>query len=211
MNLNTASMRALIKSLISIGSLLGALLVPWSISQAASRGAVAGPWESTEVKRTDATDDGFSVDVYRNIVRSRVLNAFDALNRQDAQPALQLMSDDVRYTFEGQHALGGTRQSRAGVERWFKRLFSLLPSRFTLRSVEVAGWPWRSTAYVVFEDAVTPVVGEPYRNQGVQVIELEWGKAVAIHTYVDTAKIEHALKRLADAGVGEATASPITD
>lgn len=103
------------------------------------------------------------------------------------------MAPDVQYTFEGAHSLGGTRVSRAGVEKWFARLLRLLPGKFTLRSVEVA--PWRSTVYTVFEDVVTPQYGEPYRNHGVQIVELRWGSAVRIHTYVDTAKVEVGARR----------------
>ena len=189
------------------------ILVTPSVSKAAPTGAVAGPWitGSGGEHRVDATQDPASLNIFRNIVRSRVLESFEALSRRDPSVALSLMAEDVRYTFEGEHALGGTRVSRAGVQRWFTRLLALVPGRFTIRSVEVSGWPWRATAYVVFEDFVEPAFGAPYRNQGIQVVELVWGKAVAIHTYVDTAKVIAALKVLAEHGVADAQASPITD
>ncbi len=179
---------------------------------AGAPGAITGPWPpATVTTPVDATDDGLSTDVFRNVVRGKVIHAFEALNRQDAGPVLALMADDVRYTFAGDHALGGTRVSKQGVSTWFDRLFSLLPSQFTIRSVEVVGWPWRSTAYVVFEDSVSPKVGQSYRNQGVQVVEMVWGKAVSIHTFVDTDQVVRALRILAEHGVEEARAAPITD
>ena len=159
----------------------------------------------------DRTSDPFSLDPFRLVVRAKVLRSFERLSEGDPSAALALMRDDVRYTFEGAHALGGTRVSRAGVERWFGRLLRLLPGRFTIRSVDVVGWPWRATVYVVFEDDVCPAVGEPYRNQGVQIVELAWGKAVRIHTYVDTAKVTRALDALAAAGIEEASAAPIAE
>jgi ketosteroid isomerase-like protein len=64
---------------------------------------------------------------------------------------------------------------------------------------------------VVFEDQVRTEHGEPYLNQGVQLIELVWGKAARIHTYVDTAKVARALDALAAHGVAEAHAAPISD
>lgn len=94
---------------------------------------------------------------------------------------------------EGKRVLGRTRVSRAGVEKWFGRLLRLLPGKFTIRSVEVVGGPWRSTVYTVFEDTVAPAFGDPYLNHGVQVVDLEWGAAVRIHTHADTAKVELAL------------------
>lgn len=176
------------------------------------RGAIAGPWPAAVASTpVDTTGDGLSVDIFRNVVRGKVIAAFEALNRRDAKPVLALMADDVRYSFEGDHALGGTRVTKAGVEQWFERLFRLLPSQFTLRSVEVAGWPWRATAYIVFEDRVSPRVGDAYVNRGVQIVEMEWGKAVAIRTFVDTDKVVRALRVLADNGVAEALAAPITD
>lgn len=159
----------------------------------------------------DQTHDAASLDPFRAVVRAKVLHSFARLSEGDPSAALALMRDDVEYTFEGAHALGGTRVSRAGVERWFGRLLRLLPGRFTLRSVEVAGWPWRATVYTVFEDEVHPAVGPAYRNHGVQVVELHWGRAARIHTYVDTAKVAGALHALAAAGVAEAAAPPITD
>ena len=145
----------------------------------------------------DATHDGLSIDVFRAIVRGKVLRSFERLSEGDPSAALAVMAPGVEYTFEGEHALGGTRVSRVGVEKWFGRLIRLLPGRFTIRSVPVGGWPWKATVYTVFEDIVRPAIGEPYLNHGVQVIELRWGTAVRIHTYVDTAKVERALQTLA--------------
>lgn len=158
----------------------------------------------------DGPRDAFSIDPFRLVVRARVRRSFARLSEGDPSAALALMSENVRYTFEGDHALGGTRTSRAGVERWFGRLLRLLPGRFTIRSVDVVGWPWRATVYVVFEDEVRPPVGERYRNHGVQIVELVWGKAARIHTYVDTAKVSRALDVLAAAGIEEAHSAPIT-
>ena len=175
-------------------------------------GAAARGAEGVEqVEKVDETHDGFSLNVYRNVVRGKVIDSFGYLNERDASRALGLMDANVEYTFEGEHSLGGTRVSRAGVEKWFGRLFRLLPGKFTLRSVEVVGGPWRSTVYTVFDDVVTPPFGEPYRNHGVQVVELRWGVAVRIHTYADTAKVQRALSVLAEHGVDEANAPPIIE
>jgi ketosteroid isomerase-like protein len=162
-------------------------------------------------ERVDSTHAGFSLNVFKSIVRGKVLRSFEQLSRGDPSVALALMSPEVEYTFEGAHALGGTRTTRLGVEKWFGRLLRLLPGRFTIRRVEVAGWPWRATVYTTFEDAVSPAYGPPYRNRGVQIAELAWGKAVRIHTFVDTARIEGALRALAAHGVAEAAAPPILE
>lgn len=149
--------------------------------------------------------------VYRAIVRAKIRGSFERLNVGDPAGALALMADDVHYRFEGHHALGGERSTKAGVTKWFGRLLRLFKSRFVLRRIEVAGWPWRSLVTTEFDDHVTPPVGEPYVNHGVQVAEIRWGKATRIRTYVDTARLEHVLATLAAAGVDEASATPIEE
>jgi ketosteroid isomerase-like protein len=194
----------------SVEAYVGVALVMMTVGCA--HGAAARGAEGVDpMEGVDATHDGFSLDVYRNVVRGKVIDSFARLSQGDPSRALGLMAPDVEYTFEGAHALGGTRVSRAGVEKWFARLLRLLPGKFTLRSVEVVGAPWRSTVYTVFEDVVTPQYGEPYRNHGVQIVELRWGSAVRIHTYVDTAKVERALGVLAAHGMDEAKAAPIVE
>jgi ketosteroid isomerase-like protein len=176
-------------------------------TQAAARGGVGlSPGEPV-----DATDDGFSVNPWRAVVRGKVIDGFRRLSEGDPSAVLAVMADDVEYTFEGRHALGGTRVSKRGVERWFGRLLRLIPGRFTLRSVEVVGGPAVCTVFTVFEDQVKPLIGAAYRNHGVQVAELRWGRAVRVHTYVDTALVEAALATMVAAGVEEAGAPPITE
>jgi ketosteroid isomerase-like protein len=172
---------------------------------------LTSPTPSSTLPPTDATADGFSANVYRNVVRSKVIRAFERLSERDAHAALDLMDEDVHYWFSGSHALGGERVTKRGVAKWFDRLFRMFRSTFVLRSVEVAGWPWRSTVVTVFEDHVEAAVGTPYVNHCVQVTKLRWGKAVEIRTYVDTARIEAMLSMLAESGVDEARAPPIVE
>ena len=51
--------------------------------------------------------------------------------------------------------------------------------------------------------------GEPYENRGCEVFEIRWGRATAIHAYLDTKVIEESLERMAAAGIEEASAPPI--
>lgn len=157
----------------------------------------------------DQTSDGLTLDPFAAIVRSKVLHSFARLSEGDPSAALALMDERVHYTFEGDHALGGTRTDREAVARWFERLLRLLPGRFAIKRIAISGWAARATVTVVFEDTVRPAFGEPYTNHGVQVTELRWGKATRIQTYVNTALVERALRRLAEHGVDEASAPPI--
>jgi len=160
----------------------------------------------------DQTSDGVTWNPYHAIVRAKVLAAFRGLTNHDVRPALSVMADNVTYTFDGDHALGGTRVSRAGVERWFGRLLRLLPGPFAIRSVEVTGWPWSTRAVTTFEHQVTPPGGEAYWAPGTQVVELRWGVAVRIRTRVtDMAGLERTLDAMARAGEREAVAPQILE
>lgn len=170
--------------------------------------------EDTMPVDVSQSSDDFTLNLFHAIVKQRVRQSFAALSRQDAEPALALMDEAVTYTFDtpgSRHALAGTRHSKQAVQRWFTRLFALLPGQFEVRRVDVTGWPWRASVVVHFEDRVAPRFGAPYVNHGMQEVELHWGTAVRIHTHVETVKVERALAVLAQHGVVEASAAPIED
>jgi hypothetical protein len=159
----------------------------------------------------DATDDGVTLNPYHAVVRGKVLRAFRGLTAHDPEPALALMAEDVHYTFEGEHALGGTRVTRAGVRTWFGRLFRLSPGAFVIHSVEIMGWPWSTRVLTTFDHWVEPPDEPPYWGHGIQIVDLEWGAAKRIRTMVDTARLARTLQAMRATGVVEATAAPILD
>ena len=156
------------------------------------------------------TNDGFTINPYKIVVRQKILKSFSELNKFNSAELLNSLSDDATYRFEGDHSLGGQRNSKAGIDKWFQRLFRLLPGQFEVLSIIVIGFPWNTDAIIEFKDNVTPEFGEPYTNFGVQRIKLRFGKITQIHTYVDTEKVTKALNELAKNGVEEATAKQIT-
>lgn len=52
---------------------------------------------------------------------------------------------------------------------------------------------------------------EDYVNDGTHVIRMRWGKAVALHAYLDTEIFTAACRRMAEQGIAEAAAAPIED
>jgi ketosteroid isomerase-like protein len=153
----------------------------------------------------------FSLNPYRWILKTRILKGFDELNRQNYHYLTNLFDDNVNYEFEGEHSLGGTRTSKVGVEKWFDRLLRLLPSKFVINSIAVTGSIWNTIAIIEFSDTVTPTFGQPYINNGIQVVKLRFGKAYKIHTYVNTNKVINALNILYDNGIQEAKADIIEE
>ncbi|CAN5834281.1 nuclear transport factor 2 family protein [soil metagenome] len=150
--------------------------------------------------------------MYHALVRRKVTGVFDQLSTKDYPSVLAGVADDVHHTFSGDHPLGGERRSRMALERWFERLYNLCPSlRFEVGEVIAKGWPWRTVVAVQWEACVTPQQGEPYVNHGVHLLRIRWGRVVSIHAYEDSQKVAAACRRMAEAGIEEAAARPITD
>ena len=147
---------------------------------------------------------------YRYAVEGVVRFAFARLSAGDYRTLLSACASDVEHTFAGEHALGGTRHSKEGLERWFGRLFRLFPGLdFEVKRVLVRGWPWRTVAMVEWVDRARPADGVPYVNEGAHVLRFSWGRLVGLRAYLDTQKVEEVCERLAREGVEEAAAPPI--
>jgi ketosteroid isomerase-like protein len=54
------------------------------------------------------------------------------------------------------------------------------------------------------------LAGEPYVQHGTHWFRIRWGSATEIRAYLDTQKVEQAMRTMADAGIDEAAAPPIT-
>lgn len=158
----------------------------------------------------DATGQIF-FNSYKIVLKRKIINGFNALNCGDYQPVTALFADNVHYWFSGVSAVGGERHSRKACEAWFVRLLKLLPGQFSIQNMQITGMPWATTVVTRFQDVVTPQLGAHYTNEGIQVICIRWGKAVSVRTYVDTLKVNNALKYMADNGVTEASVKPIQD
>jgi ketosteroid isomerase-like protein len=147
--------------------------------------------------------------MYRTIVARRTRHVFDALNRADADPLLAGFGPHPRHVMDGEHCLAGERHRRESIEQWYGRLFHLLPDlRFDVDAVLVAGPPWRTVVAVQWRDHA---LGGRYRNRGVNVIRLRWGKVESVDIYCDTELMARTLHDLARRGTAEAAAAPITD
>lgn len=149
--------------------------------------------------------------MYKAIARRKARATFEALSRGDWQTAIKDVSPDVHHVFPGDNAIGGERHSREAVARWFERLYRLIPDlRFEVRRVAVRGWPWDMMVAVEWADHGQAADGVPYENEGAHWIRLQRGKATYIHAYLDTEKVTKICRRLAESGVEEAAAEPIT-
>ena len=83
-------------------------------------------------------------------------------------------------------------------------------TRARWRNVFVCGPPWNLQVGVEWLGYATPRVGEPYLNHGAHIIRIRRGKAVYFHAYEDSQKVAEACRLMAEAGIDEAAAAPIT-
>jgi ketosteroid isomerase-like protein len=154
--------------------------------------------------------------MYRSIVRQRVLGLFDRANRGDWKAVVDILSDRFSYRFAGESPLGGTRTTKPAMMAWFARLYRLFPgAQFRPQMVVVEGPPWntRVMTHVRIESTAPDASGRamPYANEFMQLMHLKWGRITSVVTLEDTQRFAAVLPALAAAGIGEATAAPITD
>ncbi|HEX6228705.1 MAG TPA: nuclear transport factor 2 family protein [Solirubrobacterales bacterium] len=144
------------------------------------------------------------------LVRGRVTAMFDSLSAGDWDTVVSSLADDVHHVFPGDHPLGGERNDREAVRRWFERLGRLYPEHeFTVHRVMASGRPWDLWISAQWTARLRPRVGEPYENEGSHWIRVRWGKVTHFHAYLDTQRIAEACRQMAEAGVEEAAAAPI--
>jgi ketosteroid isomerase-like protein len=149
--------------------------------------------------------------MYKAIARRKAQATFDALSRGDWKSTQKDVAPDVHHVFPGANAIGGERHSKEALERWFERLYRLIPDlRFEVQRISVKGWPWDMMVAVEWTDHGHASDGVHYENEGAHWIRLRRGKATYIHAYLDTEKVTAICDRLAQAGVEEAAAAPIT-
>ena len=150
--------------------------------------------------------------MYQLIFQRMARQVFEQLNQGNYAPLLNNLAPNFTHTFSGTHALGGTRHTVEGMRRWCDRLFLLSPElQFEIKDILVKGSPWNTVVAVEWIDRAKPMDGQPYINQGVHVIRLQWGRVVEIYAYLDTQKVEALCQRLAAQGVSAAAAPPIED
>jgi ketosteroid isomerase-like protein len=149
--------------------------------------------------------------LYHAAVRRLLRRTFERLSAGEWQAVLGQASEDVHHVFAGDHALGGERHSRAAMGRWFERVYRLVPLDMEVRSVASSGWPWDTVAAVEWTDRVRPAAGAPYVQHGTHWLRIRWGRVTEIRAYLDTQKVEQAMRAMVEAGIDEAGAPPITD
>lgn len=148
--------------------------------------------------------------MYHAMVKRIARRNFLRVNNKDFGALLGDCTPDIRHRFGGRHALGGARHDKAGLARWFDRLSRLGPQlTLTVEDVWVKGLPNDTTVIVRWSATDELPDGTPYRNRGVHIVQMRWGKVVDIDAHEDSQAVAANLARQAALGVVEAAADPI--
>jgi ketosteroid isomerase-like protein len=148
--------------------------------------------------------------MYHAFVRRKIVTAFAGLSAGRISAITEGLAPDAVHYFVGTHALSGTRRTPAAIQAWYERLLRLLQGiSFTLNEVTVSGWPWRTQVEAVWTETNYGTDGIQTFVEGVNLIEIRWGRVTSVRIYPDTAVLERTLQRIAAKGTTEALASPI--
>lgn len=148
--------------------------------------------------------------MYGNIIKNKVRKSFDLVNEHSYAELVGTMASDVRHSFAGNHALGGTRNNKASVQQWLERLGRVMPNlKVTVINIVVKGWPHNTLAIVRWRVDATLQNGKPYQNRGAHFITLHWGKVKSIEVYEDSQAVAAAMEQQFTEGIEEAKAAPI--
>jgi ketosteroid isomerase-like protein len=149
--------------------------------------------------------------MYHTIIRRKVAAAFAGLGAGRIEAITGELAPDATHYFIGAHALAGTRRTPEAIRAWYERLLRLLQGiAFTLQEVRVSGWPWRTQVEAIWTEVNFGTDGVKTTTEGVNLIEIRWGRVTSVRIYPDTAALERTLQRIAAKGTAEALAAPIT-
>jgi ketosteroid isomerase-like protein len=148
--------------------------------------------------------------MYHAIVRRRITAAFAGLSAGRIEAITDELALDAVHYFVGTHALSGTRRTPDAIRAWYERLLRLLQGiRFTVHEVRVSGWPWRTQVAAIWTEMNSGTDDVWTSAEGVNLIEIRWGRVTSVRIYPDTAALERTLQRIAAKGAAEALAAPI--
>ncbi|MEH3101649.1 nuclear transport factor 2 family protein [Sphingomonas adhaesiva] len=148
--------------------------------------------------------------MYHAIVKRIARKNFLRVNEKDFGALLADCAPDIHHRFGGSHALGGERHDKEALARWFDRLGRLGPHlTLTVEDVWVKGLPNDTTIIVRWSATDELPDGSPYRNRGVHIVKMRWGKVTEIDAHEDSQAVAGNLSRQAAMGVAEAAADPI--
>jgi ketosteroid isomerase-like protein len=139
--------------------------------------------------------------MYKFIVKQKVRRTLARLSAGDYEAVVKMFGPRSRFVFSGDHALGGERHGQDAAREWFREMLRLFPGiTIEPRTVVVNGWPWNTVVATHLTISATLSDGRAYRNEGMQLLRLRWGRVVEDLIFEDTLKLDTELKHMRQAG-----------
>lgn len=148
--------------------------------------------------------------MYHAIVKRIAKTNFTYVNNKNYDAILKSCAPDIHHRFGGHHALGSERHDREALGRWFARLGRLCPHlTLTVDDIWVKGLPQKTTVIIRWHATDTLPDGSAYRNRGVHIIDMRWGKVTKIDAHEDSQVVAESMATQAAMGIEEAKQPPI--
>jgi ketosteroid isomerase-like protein len=136
--------------------------------------------------------------VYALIVERIVRRAFAALSRGDWRRVTENFADDAHFRFPGRHRFAGDYHSKPEIVEWFRNTFETLDIELEVHDVTVRGMPWKTRVCTRFTAHVTAPDGTVFHNDGMQYLNIRWGRVVRDFLYEDTQMVAEYEEHLTD-------------
>ena len=134
--------------------------------------------------------------MYKFFVKRKVRQAFAHLSAGDYESVVEQFRPQSRFYFAGDHALGADLRGQAAVREWFRAMQRRFPGiEIRPADVVVNGWPWNTTVATHLVISAPRAGGRTYRNEGMQLLRLSWGRIVEDLIFEDTQRIADELRR----------------
>jgi ketosteroid isomerase-like protein len=134
--------------------------------------------------------------MYKAIVRHIVRKGFRDLSAGNYEQPLRQFHSQVVLSFAGSTAISGEHYGVEAARAWFAQLFSFFPGiQFVVHKVIVQGGPWNTYVATRFSLTAPYPDGHSYKNEGMQLLHLRWGKVMEDRLYEDTQKLAYELRR----------------
>jgi hypothetical protein len=122
--------------------------------------------------------------VYRWLVARLTRWAVLELVRGGSRLPLRLMAPDIRFRFPGTSSFAADTTTSADLTAWIGRFAALRPD-YEILDILVAGPPWNTRVAVRLRDRI----GDDYTNEGIQYLQMRWGKMIGDEVFLDTERV----------------------
>lgn len=114
-------------------------------------------------------------------------SAMDAMNNKDIEKVMSYWHEDGCLIFPGNTVVSGKHEGKQAVTQFFERYMEQFTHiHFTIKKTYLSNifdFTLNNTIAIEFECEYTNRHGQTFRNKGVSVSEIKWGKTTKVHDF----------------------------